>query len=259
MFTRPAAILFIGLWCTGAASAAPLTVGYLTGPAGSDAAFLAELTQSLADDAEADLLGLTVVTTDTLDAAFYGGIDVFLHRTARGGTALFTSAAQRADMVSFVQNGGTMYVGVDGAFQDQLDLVAAFGFSLIDYQNISSTGVITDLGHPIATGPFQPASQFPLSVHGRFDDAVVPAGGSFLGATPLGQALAYRTLGTGQVYIFADATPINVGFDNPALFKNVLVDLGAVAAPEPGTGVVVSVGIAWLGMHRRRRAGSMSI
>jgi hypothetical protein len=148
----------------------------------------------------------------------------------------------RAALVDFVNGGGVAYIGVDGV-GDGPQIASAFGFTLADRASQKSLCTVTDATNPISAGPFHPSGTFVESTHGRFTGSP-PSGGSFIGSGTYGNLLAYRTLGAGRLYLFADEVPLYADLSEPVpefagqddhleMFENVLVAAGASVIPPP--------------------------
>jgi hypothetical protein len=238
------------------AMAAPFVVGTMGGQAGGIVANLVSNAQGPLD--------ISVLQSNTLDAAFFNQIDAFVFGNGQGPLTITLGMPARTNLLGFVTNGGHAYMGLD-LIGDGNQIASDFGFNMVDRQVLSQTGMITNPAHPITTGPFQPASLFPMSVFGHFDNTL-PAGGSIIGTAPHGNALAFLganalQAGSGKVYIYSDEVPLFGGAGdtatahNNALFQNALVDMGAMLrVPEPGTLALFGLGLAGLAFARRRKA-----
>lgn len=227
--------------------AAPGTAEIVVGTgAGGMGSIVAPLVNQAADD-----LSFSTANSSTLDATFFGSIDVFVFANAMGASEYSLGPAARAHLLNFVNNGGVAYLGLDD-LQDAASIAADFGFSLGDRNEESNSGLISVISNAISAGPFQPASNFTQSWHARFNGSA-PEGGQFLAATAYGNALAYRELGLGKVYIFSDEVPLYGGVaDHQNMFNNVLFAAGAPLVPAPST--LVPAMVAGLGLTSRRRA-----
>jgi hypothetical protein len=209
-------------------------------------------------------LDISVLQSNTLDAAFFNQINAFVFANGQGSLTITLGISARTNLFDFVTNGGHAYMGLD-LIGDGAQIANDFGFNMVDRLGLSQTGTITNPAHPITTGPFQPASLFPMSFFGHFDDTL-PAGGSIIGTAPHGNALAFLgadalQAGSGKVYIYSDEVPLFGGTGdtatahNNALFQNALVDMGAMLrVPEPGTLALFGLGLAGLAFARRRKA-----
>ncbi|HHJ17213.1 MAG TPA: hypothetical protein ENJ80_11000 [Gammaproteobacteria bacterium] len=242
--------------------AASITVGYLSGSVGSAEEQVGNIVAPIVSNAAAQL-NIDILTSDVLDANFFSSIDVFVFANAQGSFQYNFGGTNRRNLLDFVNNGGTAYLGLD-RLQDGAAIAADFGFvvSSTEYYAIGNvTSTITDLSHPIASGPFLPAETFLNSYFGVFaGDA--PANGTYLGSNSFGNVLGYRQLGLGEVYVFTDEAPLFGGpgasaYDNNRLFMNVLVDAGASMVPAPAAAWLFGTGMLTLAATaRRRKTGS---
>lgn len=214
--------LIFGVAPPRAARGVVVTVGRLDGTVG-------EIVRPIIEAAEG-VVTIDVVTTPTLDATFFSSIDVFVYANAQSAFVHTMGATARANLVSFVNGGGTAYIGVD-LLGDGGSIASAFGFTLADRMVQTSTGTVSDGANAISAGPFQPATSFLASAHGRFIGAA-PANGAFIGSSSYGNLLGYRELGAGRVYIFADEVPLTDTLaDGFRMLQNVLVGAGADVIP----------------------------
>lgn len=235
----------------GSTSAAPIVIG-----TGSGTAF--EIVDNLVLAAQADL-DFSIQQTSTYDATFFSQIDVFLFGNAQGANHVSLGATARNNLLNFVTGGGHAYLGLDAfAPNDGAAIAALFGFTISNRQSITEFGAIATPLHPIASGPYQPAADFRVSFSGEITGSL-PTGGSILGvgATSNRDLLAYLAAdalapGSGTVYLYSDEVPLlGISSDHLRLFENSLVDMGAMPIPEPSTGLLMSVGLALIGLQRR--------
>lgn len=254
-------ILFFAMlagFCQHNAMAASITVGYLSGPDGSAEEQAGNIVAPIVSDA-ATQLNINVLTSDILDAGFFSAIDVFIFANAQGSFQYNFGGTNRNNLLNFVNNGGTAYLGLD-RLQDGAAIAADFGFAVSSTEYYPVSGVsstITDLTHPIASGPFLPAETFANSYFGVFTGDA-PVNGTYLGSNSYGNVLGYRQFGLGEVYIFTDEVPLYGGpgvsaYDNNRLFMNVLVDAGASVVPVPAAVWLFSTGLLALVAVARRQ------
>lgn len=243
-------VAWIGLHLGAPAHAGPFTIGIIGDSTGD---IVEGFVSSISDD-----VNIQIVRGSASDTSFFDQLDAFVFADAFGSTRRSSlGATGRANFLNFVLGGGHAYLGIGspGTSTDGSAVAALFGLGQSAEVPEVQMGTILDPTHPIASGPFQPATDYRNSF---FRTLSLPGNAIELGRSPSGTTVAFFAedalgAGSGQVYFFADEVPLSSAFDHSALFTNALIGFGATQVPEPNGLMGLAFGLlGFAGIIRRR-------